>query len=303
LISYRFTHAPEVLLLNDCEQIEILNSLGLTLNEARVLFALSKLGTATAKAVSKSSGISREVVYQTMSRLQKKRLVGELLSSPKLFKALPIKDVYEILLEHKKEKDKELNSKVKKALKTRWQTDDLQANETQETMVTPRGKNRAFITKEYENARVSVDMIIPLNKFIEWSQTHAEKCIDGAIKGNAKIRLITEKAVQEIIAKKAKLSGGNLTSKLQYVEYRFVPDVPRIEMAVFDRKTVFVATCKEKLIKNMVWLRSNNPAITEMANKYFDTTWREAEQPENSELPLSLISLQKTPSPDRKKQH
>jgi sugar-specific transcriptional regulator TrmB len=273
--------------MGDYEHVEILNALGLTLNEARIFVALSKLGVATAKAVSKTSGISREIVYQTMARLEEKRLVGEKLASPKTFQALPIGEVYEILLEHKKEEDKELRGKIKKALKTHRGAENLQVNDPQTIIVTPRGKNKGFIVNEYRNALVTVDMIIPLNKFIQWAQTVAEECIDGAMKKNAKIRLITEKPVSELLQKASKSLGENVVSKLRQIEYRFVAEAPPIEMALFDKKTVFIATCQEKLIKNMVWLRSNNSPIIELANKYFETSWNE-KKAETETLTIAL---------------
>jgi sugar-specific transcriptional regulator TrmB len=52
--------------------IEMLTQLGLTLNEAKVFFAILRNGTATAKAASKSSGVAREVVYRIIPQLQKK---------------------------------------------------------------------------------------------------------------------------------------------------------------------------------------------------------------------------------------
>ncbi|MCW4018738.1 MAG: hypothetical protein NWF00_08715 [Candidatus Bathyarchaeota archaeon] len=266
------------------EHVENLIALGLTLNEARVFVALYRLGTATARATSKFSGIPREIVYQAMAKLQGKRLVGEVLASPKAFRALSIEEVYEILLEQKKNKDKQLHTKIKKAIKSQQHPESPQINDAPTTFVTPRGKNREFIVKEYKKARISVDMIIPLNKFIQWSQTSAEECIDGVMKGNAKIRVITEKPVRDSLSEGSHIFDTGIRCKLQKIEYRFTEGAPQIEMAIFDRKTVFIAMCEEKLMKNMVWLRSNNAPIVEMANKYFETSWKESEQPKDKTL-------------------
>jgi hypothetical protein len=58
-------------------------------------------------------------------------------------------------------------------------------------------------------------------------------------------------------------------------------------MVTFDKKTVFIATSDEKIIKNMIWLRSNNSPIIELANKYFENIWNEQEQTKNNTEPIS----------------
>jgi hypothetical protein len=47
-------------------------------------------------------------------------------------------------------------------------------------------------------------------------------------------------------------------------------------MMIFDRKTLFVSTVKEKNINKMIWLRTNNPLILEMANGYYEAMWEKA---------------------------
>ena len=92
--------------MNTQTHVENLTNLGLTINEARVILALSGSDPITAKSISNSSGIAREIVYQTLARLVKKQLVEEVLTSPKTYRALPMKEVYAILFQKRKKKPK-----------------------------------------------------------------------------------------------------------------------------------------------------------------------------------------------------
>lgn len=101
------------------EDVEILNSLGLGLSEAKVFSALSKLGASTAGTISKTSGVAREFVYRIMPNLMKKGLVEKIITSPEKFKAVPMKNAYTILLRRKEEENRKLWSKAMKDLKKR----------------------------------------------------------------------------------------------------------------------------------------------------------------------------------------
>lgn len=99
------------------EEFDVLIRLGLTLNEARVLMALYASENLTAKSVAKSSGVAREIVYQIIPKLQKKGLVDELLTTPKTFQAIPLENVIEVLLQQRKQEDKDLFAKAKEMAK------------------------------------------------------------------------------------------------------------------------------------------------------------------------------------------
>jgi hypothetical protein len=60
---------------------------------------------------------------------------------------------------------------------------------------------------------------------------------------------------------------------LMYINFKFTADSSPVEMVVFDKKTMFVSTHKEKHIKDMTWLCSNNPFLVELAKGYFENLW------------------------------
>jgi len=107
--------SPRERCLATSADIELLTNLGLTFNEARVFFALSRNGISTAKALTISSGVAREVVYQVMPKLQEKGLIEKIMTSPVAFNAIPIDEAYSILLQRKEEEYTKLGKKSKNA--------------------------------------------------------------------------------------------------------------------------------------------------------------------------------------------
>ncbi len=261
------------------EEFDVLIRLGLTLNEARVLMALYTCENSTAKLIAKSSGVAREIVYQIIPKLQKKGLVDELVTTPKTFKAVPFDAVLDVLLKQRKQEDKDLFAKAKEMAKRQQQINYQVKNEDSNITIIAPKKGDPNWKRDWETYQDSVDLIMPTHKFLQWPQHFAEASIDCAMKRRVKIRLITEKETQSILENPpAKYFSPSLTLKLNYVSYRFVDATP-VEVVIFDKKIMYVSTINEKQVKDMVWLRSNNGFLAEMANNYFENLWNSAVAP------------------------
>jgi sugar-specific transcriptional regulator TrmB len=261
------------------EDVEILNSLGLKLSEAKVFSALSELGVSTASTISKASDMAREFVYQTLPNLIKKGLVEEIITSPKKFKAIPLKDAYTVLLKRKEKENRKLYSKAMKALKNHQNKPSPQvAADPQIRLVPSHELPDTRIGQEYENVQESIELIFPMNKFIQWSQYYAEIGIEEVIKKNVKMRIITQQSLLKIFAARPELFTHSFKSKLKCIDFRYVQKPFSVEMMIFDRKTLFVSTIEENNINKMIWLRTNNPLMLEMANGYFEAMWERARE-------------------------
>lgn len=259
------------------EDVEILNSLGLAFNEARVFLTLSQLGVSTAKTISNRSEVAREVVYQTMPRLLKQGLVEELITSPKTFRAISLREAYVILLRRKEEENRRLCARAKQSLKKRQSKTVLKvAGNSQTLMVPSRGTPDFRICQEYTNAQKSIDLTFPAGKFLQWSQYYAKWGIKEAMKRNVKIRVITEQQLLRMLATSPAIFSPSLISKLRYINFKYAQNPFLVELMIFDGKTLFISTTEESNINKILWLRSNNPFILEMANSYFETIWNEA---------------------------
>ncbi len=272
------------------EDFDVLIRLGLTLNEARVLMALYASENLTAKSVAKSSGVAREIVYQIIPKLQKKGLVDELVTTPKTFKAISLETVIEVLLQQRRQEDKDLFAKAKEMAKKQQQVSKVKNDNSNIALIGPK-KGDPNWKKDWETFRQSVDLIMTTHKFLQWPQHFAEQSIDAAMHKKAKMRMITEKTTQSIIkTPPAKQFSQSLAPKLDLIDYKFLDSTP-VEMVIFDKKIMYVATSDEKQIKDMVWLRSNNGFLVEMANNYFETLWSNGVELKNLKMAFLKQSL------------
>jgi sugar-specific transcriptional regulator TrmB len=266
------------------EDVEILNSLGLTINAAKIFLTLSELGTATAKTISKTSGVAREVVYQLMPSLVKKGLVEEALTSPKSFKAIPLEKAYNQLLQRKREENRKIRQKIEKSLKKK-KTSNLQVEDKyQTTIIKSGGQQQHFkIHKEFQKVQKSLDTTFSLGKFLQWSQRYAEEDMNELKKKNIAVRIITEERLRKILAESPEIFS-TIFSKLNSENFRYTKNSPPVELIIFDKKTLFLSTTEESNINRMRWLCSNNPFLLKMANSYYETLWENAEKLDEDDL-------------------
>ncbi len=57
---------------------------------------------------------------------------------------------------------------------------------------------------------------------------------------------------------------------------------------IFDQKTLFMSTTNESNINKIIWLRTNNPLILEMANGYFEAMWGKTKKNIDKALPKKI---------------
>lgn len=263
-------------LSDEASDIELLNSIGLKINEAKIILALCQIGPATARRIAQTAGLPREIVYQLMPNLKEKSLVEELIGSPKRFKAPSLKQVYAALLQQKKEENRELCKRIREAsLKTR--TKNLTENFAQEetSLVHAGSLEQSTISHQYKKAQKSVDLTFPAAKFLQWSQYYAEWGLKEITKRNVQMQILLEQKILKHIA-----NGIDVFSLfkpyLKNVEFRYVDKPILPELMIFDKKRVFLAVKEEANINKMCWLFTSNPAIAELANTYFEVMWQNA---------------------------
>lgn len=255
------------------EDIEILADLGLNVTEAKIFVALSELETATVGTISNKSGVAREFVYQVMPRLLNKGLIEEIMTKPKKFKSLSLKEAYLILLRRKKEENKKLYSKAMKALRKHENKSRSQMIADSQLSLVP-SLEAPIISHEFQNAQKKIDITFLPEKFVQWSQYYDELKVNDVIKRKVKIRVITQQSLVEIMAAYPGSFNGSLRSKLKTVDFKHVRTPFSVEMMIFDDKTLFLSTEKASDITQIVWLRTNKPSLLEMAKVYFEQLWK-----------------------------
>jgi sugar-specific transcriptional regulator TrmB len=273
------------------EDIEILTSLGLKLSEAKIFYLLSNSEASTAGTISQKSGIAREFVYQILPKLVKKGLVEDIIAAPKKFKAVPMKNAYTILLRRKEDENRKLFAKALKAVERHKNKKPPQAPEnadTQTSLIPATEAPDMRIAQEYRNVQKTVDLTFPMGKFLQWTQYYAEPSLKEVTQKNVKMRIITQQSLLRILTTQPRLFTRRLKSKLEQVDFRYVPNPFSVEMMIFDKETLFVSTTNETNINKMIWLRTNNPLILEMANGYFEAMWEKAKKTIDTSLPKKI---------------
>ncbi|MCW4005835.1 MAG: hypothetical protein NWF04_04470 [Candidatus Bathyarchaeota archaeon] len=251
------------------DHIELLMQLGLTLNEARVYLTLSEMGKATAKALSRNSGVTREFIYQILPKLYKKGIAEVVITSPKTFRAIPLKKAYAVLMQQKEQENSELQQKIEDACKRCPDVSSQNPDEPQIFMI-PTGKAMySRISQEYKDVHQSIDLTIPLKKFLDLTKFfyNISKVMT---RREVKLRILVEKQEQDNVEKYEDVTP---MAEIKFINTTTPTNPTPIEMMLFDKKRLMFSTSAENSIDKMTWLYANNPFIIKLASNYFKTKW------------------------------
>jgi len=91
-----------------------------------------------------------------------------------------------------------------------------------------------------------------------------------------KVRIITQDQLLRLMKSYPKIFTPNFKSQLKHPTFRCSQEHFLVEMMIFDKETLFVSTEKQISIDKMVWFRTNNPLMLEMAKGYFEALWEKA---------------------------
>jgi len=256
-------------MFHDEECVQTLMGLGLTLLQAKTYLTLAKLGVADVKTISKVTNVARQDGYRVTPKLQKLGLAEKIISTPTLYKAIPLKMGLSILLQQKVEENTELQEKTK-ALFTNFEENcgsgiALQ-EEPQFIITSERTLFHKRIAEATDSAQTSKDAIYTLEgcKAILF---HHHQHLKRAINRGVKIRIISEKPEnQQSIQKLTRDLTKNPLFALKYTS-----TLTPICLMVFDNQEVHLRMTEGKGPVPSFW--SNNPNIVNLSKKYFEEMW------------------------------
>jgi sugar-specific transcriptional regulator TrmB len=263
--------------LKSNEKVQLLTSLGLTLNQATVFFALADLGaSATVKTISRASTITREKVYCILPRLQEIGLVEKVLNSPSEFKAISLKKAISLLLERITSETASIKKNAQEVLQNLEEIEKLEQNSDEETIVVCKheiGFDKRI--RAMENAKVSLDLIIP--ELTEETGNYYLGVYSKALRKGAHVRLIAQKPIQS----RSVLETAATLSKNPMFEIRYSKSAsPAMSLYVIDEKQVTIATSAETFPKNYSVILARTPVLVALTLGYFKTMWNAAFTPE-----------------------
>jgi sugar-specific transcriptional regulator TrmB len=262
------------------QKIQILQRLGLTLNQAKVYFALVNLNVATAKSLSDISGLAACDVYRVIPELQKRGLVEILVVSPKEFKATPPEEAIKILSKRKEEEAEEIQTKAREFLVGISQETCSQYPEDARMLLIPCGER----TKQFGKPKLlatqrRLDCIQTNMVFRRFINDTAEDLV-GLLRKKVEVRFVIENA------EGLERPDEDLTSLLKNCNFKVKFAQTSIPACILlhDDTDAFISTSLDTVHTPSYW--SNNPCVIAVVRRYFETMWQEASENEKGDLPL-----------------
>lgn len=253
------------------ENVQALIGLGLTARQARVYFAIAGLEKATIKATSKIADIARQDIYRITAELFDLGLIEKIIASPIEYRAMPIQDGINILLQRKQKENLQSYEKAMQLLQRN--KDDNAAMQTHEDspqfILVPkeeatRRKFRATLGKTQR----SVDGILYWKGFLEVVVNGIERWKKSLERG-VKIRLIVYKPQEE----KASLKTIQTLKKKGSFNIRYTSSPPPASLTIFDKEKILGTTSPTPIPHEVPSLWINNSSIVAIFQDYFERVW------------------------------
>ena len=261
------------------EDVQTLKRLGLTLLQAKTYLAISVIGSATMSTISKFSNLARQDIYRVMPTLQKNGLVEKVLKRPATYKALPIKEGLELLLQHRKEDYDTLQLKAK-ALVQNMQDNRMiippgEGDETQFAII----YDQALLFQKFEKYNVTAERTIdvsgawPSMKWLISLCNGDDDLFTLAMKKGVRIRILSENRSEDFEVD----SNIKIMSKNPLFEVRFTRSPLPLKLVLYDEKETYTSiSLNPETDMPMLW--SNNPNFVRIMVNQFDEFWTSAEK-------------------------
>lgn len=260
-----------------------MRELGLTFSQAKVYFALSKLGeSCTAKMASASCDVARQDVYRIIAELHHIGLVEKIIGNPTRFKATPIREALSMLLENRKNKTSALQKKAFKLASDFSEKYHVLKHETDKDQFVLLSEKKAFARlaeKAAEADRKNVIIITPWKECVQLLSMFSELW-SNAFNSGVNVRWLTEQsaAINSV--------QGIATAAVNnpHLSLRVLAGFPMAKFGVYDDAEAFVAVSSNPNENETVLWTNNKILISGMA-EYFEMKWKTAVRC-NQELPL-----------------
>lgn len=249
------------------EELKILMDLGLTLLQAKIFLVLVENECLRVNEISKLSNISRPDVYRNLLNLQKLGLVEKIILKPYEFKTIPIVDAFELLMNRRINKTKDLKIKTQILIKKPKVNNKKNITKEFSFVLFPSQKPLLVqLSKAIKRTKESIDILTTSNRLKNACFFLSEPILD-AWKRNVKGRAIIENGLE-----------NNFDTILDiwrnpFAGIRYLSHIPDSIFAIYDRKEVFIFTQPNADIKESPALWSNNMGLVNLAINYFEVIW------------------------------
>ena len=258
------------------EYIEALVELGLTHTEAKVYMALLCLKSAEASTVHKESNVARQEVYRILSDLQEKGLIEEIIGRPTRFTPIPANDAIRILLQRRKEQNRQLRRKAIKRFRN-FEIDCaeiLTLNRDAKFVLLSKSETNPMahadkLGEAVDKAQKSVMCSITYPFFIK-VKYNDEDTWKKVVKRGVKFKFIISRSPNE----KSELSLDTKLKNSGYFEIRWTSSPLPTSVLLVDEREAF---CRMGYDVDCPVLWSVNPNFVSMVKEYLEMKWKTLE--------------------------
>jgi sugar-specific transcriptional regulator TrmB len=257
--------------MNNGERIETLMELGFTLNQARAYLALALSGPAGAKELAEASSITRQDVYRVMGTLEEKGLAEKLLSTPTVYKALPIEQVIKGLLARKVGEHRDLQRRTRRLVvdvQSKHSSKTVQDEESQFVIIPSKEAIIQRLAEALSKTSRSLEVVTSSERFSSAILAFS-RVYESAIQRGVRIRIASE----DHVAQNGALEVARNLAKSQSFEVRFFSNAPEAVVSIFDSKEASVTISKTANSSKARALWSNDNGFVTLARHYFENMW------------------------------
>jgi len=260
--------------MSNDENTDLLLSLGLSLNQAKVYLAILKLEKTTAGQIAKFSKVRREDVYRLLPALEKMGLIERLMGKPMEIRATPISDALSFLVSEEKNKFDERLKNMRITVQKLSLNDWILPLPQKESLYILIAEKKAILAKTsrlIRNSKKEVALIADKARIIPILSQFSDEC-KRAIKKGAQIRLIFEGDSTDVLLgeKVKKLIDGASVHVKFYRE-------PLNHFIMSDDKEALITTSKESGLGESPSLWTNNSNLIGVLRTGFESDWKNAE--------------------------
>jgi HTH-type transcriptional regulator, sugar sensing transcriptional regulator len=257
--------------LKNGERVQTLINLGLTLNQARAYLTLIQFGPANAKKLSENSKITRQDIYRVMPTLEQTGIVEKAISTPTIYKAIPMRQGTRILLDRKIAEQKQLQKKTRELVQDHEDVCQEKENiqETPQFFMIP--GIEYIIQKLGETllkSKRSLDVVTSSQRFSSAILEFKDK-YKHALERGVKIRIATEK--QPLGKAACEIIQSLIVNK--NFEARWFDGAPEAIISIFDEKEASVTITQIANSPRASALWSNDLSFVALAQNYFNNKW------------------------------
>ena len=255
------------------EDTQLLTEIGFTKTQAKLYLALLRLGKTDGKTLSKQTGTSRPVVYRTLNELQKMGLVEREIAFPYKFKATPLKQGLQILMNHKFQQYEENREKTENFLLKKHDYPEANLDEKEWQFDVIEGKKRIIQIMKLQHEKVHRSAVIA-SSVQRWLQI-LDSCFEDYKK--ALQRKVTYQIVIDKPESKAALSE-NIQVLLEKPNFELKVSCSALQnnFGIFDDEEATFNFFPSKSLKESPVIWTNHPGFISMARDQFEKVWKTA---------------------------